>query len=79
MQTVPMVKQKVHQTLDTLPPQGLKELSQFLDFLKYKYQAERRTNIVALGGIWQDIPFDVTDEEVRALRRRVTDTLLSKV
>jgi hypothetical protein len=79
MQNVTTVKQKVYQTLDTLPPQGLKELDQFLDFLKYKYQIEHRANIIALGGMWQDLPFDVTDEEVRALRRRVTDTLLSKV
>lgn len=35
MQTVPLVKQKVYQTLDALPPQGLKELSRLLDFLKY--------------------------------------------
>jgi hypothetical protein len=74
-----LVRQRVYQTLDGLPPQGLEELSQFLDFLRYKYKTEQQTNIVALGGMWQDTVFDVTDEEIRALRRQVTDTLLSKV
>jgi len=79
MQTMPAVKQKVYQAIEILPPQGLNELNQFLDYLKYKYRAERGTKIVALGGMWRNLPFDVTDEEVRTLRRRVTDTLLSKV
>ena len=75
---MPTVKQKVYQTLDVLPPEGLTELSQFLDFLKYKYQTKQDTNTVALGGMWQDLPFDVTDKEIRALRHRVTDELLNK-
>lgn len=78
MQDMPAVKQKIYQMLDSLPHQGLKELGQFLDFLNYKYQAGKEANVVSLGGIWQEIAFDVSDEEVRALRRQVTDALLSK-
>ena len=71
MQDMPAVKQRIHQMLDSLPHQGLKDLSQFLDFLEYKYQAGTEANVVSLGGIWQGIAFDVSDEEVRALRQQV--------
>ena len=78
MQDMPAVKQRIYQMLDSLPHQGLKDLSQFLDFLKYKYQTGTEANVVSLGGMWQEIAFDVSDEEVRALRQQVTDALLSK-
>jgi len=78
MQEMPAVKQKIYQMLDSLPHQGLKDLSQFLDFLEYKYQTGTEANVVSLGGIWQEIVFDVSDEQVRALRQQVTDALLGK-
>lgn len=78
MQEMLAVKQRIYQMLDSLPHQGLEDLSQFLDFLKYKYQTGTEANVVSLGGIWQEITFDVSDEEVRALRQQVTDALLSK-
>ncbi len=58
--------------VDKLPPQGLEELGMFLEFLEYKYQDEPHTSAVALGGMWRELAFDVTDEDVRALRREIT-------
>ncbi|MBC7249754.1 MAG: hypothetical protein H5T62_05660 [Anaerolineae bacterium] len=49
------------------------------DFLKFKYLAKQPPEVAALGGLWQDLDFDVTDEDVRALRQRVTSELLNKV
>ena len=78
MEILPTVKYKIFNALGSLPPQGLEELSQYLDFLKTKYAGQRENRIVALGGRWQDIPFDVSDEDIRALRRHVTDELLTR-
>lgn len=73
------VRAKVRQTIEKLPPEGLEELSRFLDFLKSKYQPERPRKVAALGGLWKDLDFDVTDADVRALRRQVTAHLPHKV
>lgn len=73
------VAQKIRQALAGLPPEGFEELFRFLDFLKSKYQVQQPRNVVTLGGLWKDIDFDVTEAEVRALRRRVTAQLLQKV
>lgn len=79
MSTVQVVKQRVYQAIDGLPSESLDELTHFLDFLKFKYQVQRPRKVVALGGLWKHLDFDVTDAEVRALRQRVTAQLLRKV
>jgi hypothetical protein len=73
------VRQKVHQAIDGLPPESFEEIFRFLDFLKFKYQVQQDRKVVALGGLWKHLDFDVTDAEVRALRQRVTAQLLRKV
>jgi len=73
------IKQSVYQAIDELPLESFEELSHFLDFLKFKYQVQQPRKVVALGGLWKRLDFDVTDAEVRALRQRVTAQLLRKV
>ena len=72
MSTGQAIKQRVYQDIDGLPSESFEELSHFLDFLKFKYQVQRPRKVVALGGLWKNLDFDVTDAEVRALRQRVT-------
>ena len=79
MNTGQAVKQKVYQAIDGLPPESFEEIFRFLDFLKFKYQVQQDRKVVALGGLWKHLDFDVTDAEVRALRQRVTAQLLRKV
>lgn len=79
MSTGQVIKQRVYEAVDRLPPEGLEELVHFLDFLKFKYQAQRPRKVVALGGLWKHLDFDVTDAEVRALRQQVTAQALRKV
>jgi hypothetical protein len=76
MSTYP-VKRQVYQALSELPPSGFDELVQFLNYLKYKYKAGQK--IVALKGLWADVPLDVTDQDIRHLRRQVSEQLLRKV
>ena len=58
---VQAIKQKVYQAVEGLPPEGYEELIHFLDFLKFKYRVQQSRDIVALGGRWKDLGFDVTD------------------
>lgn len=78
METLPALKHRIFRTLGSLPPQGLEELSQYLDFLEYKYRGTTDGPVVALGGRWRDIPFDIADADVRTLRRQVSAELLSQ-
>lgn len=73
-------KEQILQTLDELPEESLIEVSQFLDYLKFKAMKSPLSpkRVVKPGGLWEDIPFDVTDDEVRELRRAVTRRLLTK-
>ena len=79
MNTGQALKQRVYQRIDGLPSESFEELSHFLDFLKFKYQVQQPRKVVALGGLWKHLDFDVTDAEVRALRQRVSAQLLRKV
>jgi hypothetical protein len=61
------------------PPAARKELVDFISYLRSKYPAGQPGEVVHLGGLWSDIPLDLDDEEVRALRQQVTRQLLGKV
>ena len=67
---------ELESALCKLPPAAHKELLDFLAYLRYKYRLDESRPVLRLGGLWSDIEFDVTDDEVRALRRRVTRQVL---
>ena len=75
-----VTRERILQTLSELPEESLVEVSQFLEYLKFKAEQPPASpkRAVKLGGLWEDVPFDVTDDEVRALRRAVTHRLLEK-
>jgi hypothetical protein len=70
---------ELEKTIDALPPTAQKELADFVDYLQYKHRLDESGQVVELGGLWADIDFDVTDEDVRALRQQVTRQLADKV
>jgi hypothetical protein len=70
---------ELEKTIDALPPTAQKELADFVDYLQYKHRLDESGLVVELGGLWADIDFDVTDEDVRALRQQVTRQLAEKV
>ncbi len=80
MSTVPSIKQRIHQTLEEFSPDQLEDLARFLDFLKYQQESQSEVGrVIALGGMWSDIEFDVTDDDVRRLRQQITAQTISKV
>lgn len=78
MDTTQVIRQQVYRALGELPPESLEELVQFLEFLRFKYGAGG-LRVVALGGLWRGLDLDVGDEEVRVLRRRVTERTTERV
>ena len=79
MMTDAVLKSKVETILGNLPLDGQEELADYLDFLADKYQIQPKKNIVALEGIWESAPLDVTDEDVRKLREDASHQLLKKL
>jgi hypothetical protein len=72
------IKTKINEVLVALPPEGIAELRRYLDRLTDKYQIAQPAPIIALSGLWSDVPFEIDDTEVRSLRRRITDTTLDR-
>ena len=70
---------ELERAIDALPPTAQKELEEFIGYLQYKHRLGQSGQVVELGGLWADIDFDVTDEDIRTLRQRVTRRLANKV
>ncbi|MCL7453123.1 MAG: hypothetical protein M8467_08740 [Anaerolineae bacterium] len=64
--------------IEALPPPARKELAVFIGYLQYKHRFVPPGEVVKLGGLWADIDFDVTDDDIRALRERVTRRLADR-
>jgi hypothetical protein len=70
---------ELEKTIEGLPPAAQEELASFVGYLQYKHRLEQSGQVAKLGGLWADIDFDVTDEDVRILRQQVTRQLADKV
>jgi hypothetical protein len=69
---------ELEKVIDSLPPVAQKELLDFVSYLRYKHHLDQGGTVVKLGGLWADVDFDVSDEDVRTLRRQLTLQLASK-
>lgn len=72
-------KTRILEAINELSPEALAELQLFLDFLQFKEQPKAfekySRNIVKLEGLWKDLPFDITDDDIRQVRREFTLSL----
>jgi len=66
-----VTKEQIVHTLDELPPESLREVQQFLDFLRFKRQRQQRMRkpAVALGGLLTGYRF--TEEDIIQARREM--------
>jgi hypothetical protein len=59
------VKQKILLSLDSLPPEGLQEVVNFLEYMRFKFQdmSKKSTQYkpIALGGLWKGETIDEKD------------------
>jgi len=71
---VETLKEQLRQAAGELSVESLEELTRFIDHLKYRKQLLKTPRrVVVLEGLWKDLPFDITHDDVRALRQQVTE------
>ena len=69
-------------TLNELSEDQVREVEDFAEFLKAKTRRDRvgrvSRNIIKLEGLWKDVPFDITDEDVRQMRQELGQQIASR-
>ncbi len=74
-QDAAMLKLEITSALDFLPPDSLRLLRDFVDFMRSRVeQSVPDERIVKLGGLWAGTP-EITEEEITAARREVWSSL----
>lgn len=63
---------ELEKVLHALPPAAQEELLSFVSYLQYKHQHDQAGPVVKLGGLWANVNFDVSDQDVRTLRHQLT-------
>jgi hypothetical protein len=64
-----------------MPPNILKEVSDFIEFLLVKHTCQER-KILKFEGIWQDLGFEKLanlESQIRELRKETNDSFLNRV
>lgn len=68
-----VLKQKIMWSLDHLPPEGLREISSFLDYLRFKLKKEKTSTVhylpIKLGGLWKNEK--ITDLDIEETRKEM--------
>jgi len=77
--TTENLREELRRAVARLSREQLVEVMHFIEYLQYRDQARRdERRIVALEGLWKDVPFDITHDDVRALRRQVTQRTMQR-
>jgi hypothetical protein len=63
------IEEQVLEKLRELPPEKQKEVLDFVDFLKEKNSTKRERR--SLLGLWADLNFHVTEEDIAEARREM--------
>jgi len=69
---VQALQKQLYQEVKWLSSKNLAELLDFVGYLKYRESPKSAPQPVILEGLWEAIHFDVTDEDIRALRQQLT-------
>lgn len=64
------LKQTILTSIENIPPEGLKEVAAFLEYLHYRFQKQQteapKYEPIALGGLWKGTKISEVDiEEIR--------------
>ncbi len=76
MTTQKEVKQRILHLLDSLPPEQLEEVADFVEFLQRR-RRRPKYEPVALGGLWNEV--SLTEEDIDEIRREMWQSLESCV
>jgi len=69
---VQTLQNQLYQEIKWLSSKNLAELLNFVSYIKHRDSLKSTNQPVRLEGLWETIPFDVTDEDVRTLRQQLT-------
>ena len=69
MKTFAMTKEQIIRALDELTPESLREVQQYLDFLRFKNQRGKCEPTAALGGLLDGYQF--TEQDIAQARREM--------
>lgn len=73
------LREQLSQAITQLPEEHLVEVKHYIEYLQYRETVQQSPpNVVALEGLWKDVPLDVTHDDVRTLRRQVTHPLTQR-
>ena len=71
--TANTVKQKIMLSVDSLPPEGLQEVCNFLEYMRFKFQKmsqkSNKYKPIALGGLWKGET--ITEKDIREVRNEM--------
>lgn len=71
------VKQKIFLSIESLPPEGLQEVVNFLEYMRFKFQdvSKKSTQYkpIALGGLWKGKTID--EKDIREVRKEMWQNL----
>jgi len=71
------IKRKIILSLDNLPPEGLREVVNFLEYIRFKFPQKTPSKTpyrpIAFGGLWKDENID--DKDIDEVRRDMWKSL----
>ena len=70
------IEEQIREKLRELPPEMQREVLDFVDFLKEKNGTEKP--LCSLLGLWADLNFHVTEEDIAEARREMLDGTSSR-
>jgi hypothetical protein len=73
--SVQTLQNQLYQEIKNLSSKNMAELLNFVNYLKYRDSLVCTKEPVKLEGLWEAIPFEVTDEDVRVLRQQFTQQI----
>ena len=74
------LKKNIIHSLENIPPEGLKEVANFLKYVHYRFQKnippKNHYNPIALGGLWKGL--EVSDDDITSIRNEIWGKLGDK-
>jgi len=74
------LKQTIFTSIENIPPEGLKELAAFLEYLHYRFQKQQAESPhykpIALGGLWKGTK--ISDVDIEDIRQEMWGSLEKK-
>ena len=71
------IKRRIILSLDNLPPEGLREVVNFLEYVRFKFPKKSPTATpyrpIAFGGLWKNENID--DKDIDEVRREMWQSL----